>query len=267
MDQVENSMKPYKQGIEFTPKDWKDARKRLISLFEAEEIRLKNEIEGMKREIGIKRLKRAVEHLQNNFEETNNPVLIKARDVVYKSTLLKRLQSRQDLIKNESKGELDSVIDFKHRTALWTRITSIFGNDVKNNADQLGTERVLIYEPPSSTSDDLTIFKDPCQSKFPEIYLFLVMDRFLRTCSTFVHYELVSEFLQPFPDDVISADPVALEGQGGILSLTKMTAEELKMLLRENPEIAAHLNVQEKYRALEEALRNLKQMKRIKRDE
>ena len=87
------------------------------------------------------------------------------------------------------------------------------------------------------------------------------MDRFLRTCSTFVHYELVSEFLQPFTDQVISSDPVALEGRGGILSLTKMSEDELKALLRENPEIAAHLSMQERYRALEYALRNLKEMK------
>lgn len=267
MEQVENSMKPYKQGIEFTPRDWKDARNRLIGLLEAEENRLKKEIEGTKQEIGVKRLKRAVEHLQNNEDQSNNPILMKTREIVYKSALLKRLQSRKMFIKKESKGELESVVDYRHRTALWTRITSIFGTNSMNTVDQSGTVRVLIYEPPSSTSDDLTIFKDPCQAQFPEIYLFLVMDRFLRTCSTFVHYELVSEFLQPFPDDVISADPVALEGQGGILSLTKMSADQLKTLLRENPEIAAHLNIQEKYRALEEALRNLKQMKRIKKEE
>lgn len=266
MDQVENSMKPYKQGIEFTPRDWKDARSRLIGLLEAEETRMKNEIEGTKQEIGVKRLKRAIEHLQTNDDRSDNPILTKAKEVVYKSALLKRLQTRRQIIKKESTGELESVIDYRHRTALWTRITSIFGNNSMNNANEIGTDRVLIYEPPSSTSDDVTIFKDPCQAKFPEIYLFLVMDRFLRTCSTFVHYELVSEFLQPFPDDVISADPVALEGQGGILSLTKMSAEHLRTLLRENPEIAAHLNVQERYRALEEALRNLKQMKQIKRE-
>ena len=154
---------------------------------------------------------------------------------------------------------MESVKDYRHRTALWTRISTIFGRADQNGNDGVSTE--LVYEPASiSTSpNDLTIFKDPCQTEFPEIYLFLVMDRFLRTCSTFVHYELVSEFLLPFPDAVISAD--ALEGQGGILSLTKMTPEQLRSLIRENPEIAAHLSMQERYRALEEALRNLKELK------
>lgn len=263
MEQVENSMKPYKQGIEFTPRDWKDSRIRLLKLFDAEEIRLKEELRGLKEEIGVKRLKKAVEHLKLTNEETlNNSILIKAKEVVYKTGLLKRLQERKQKLKTVE--ELESVKDYKHRTALWTRITSIFGNSTQN-----GKDSVIVYETSnhSSSSNDLTIFKDPSQAKYPEIYLFLVMDRFLRTCSTFVHYELVSEFLQPFPDNVISADPVALEGQSGILSLTKMTAEQLKALLRENPEIAAHLDMQEKYRALEEALRNLKQMKKLKKNE
>jgi dynamin-like GTPase MGM1, mitochondrial len=265
MEQVENSMKPYKQGIEFTPRDWKESRNRLLKLFDAEEIRLKEELKELKEEIGIKRLKKAVEHLKQtntNEEILNNSTLIKAKEVVYKTNLLKRLTERKQILKTVE--ELESVKDYKHQTAIWTRISSIFGNNHAQNGD----DNVLVYEPSndSNSLNDLTIFKDPCQAKYPEIYLFLVMDRFLKTCSTFVHYELVSEFLQPFPDNVISADPVAIEGQGGILSLTKMTAEQLKTLLRENPEIAAHLDMQEKYRALEEALRNLKQMKNLKKD-
>ena len=269
MEQVENSMKPYKQGIEFTPRDWKDARNRLLSLLNLEESRLRNEIDETKKEIGTKRLKKAVEHLKTTVNDStiiNNPFLVKVNDLVYKSLLLKRLQERKKVIKKDSTEEVESVKDYRHKNALWTRITSLFSGTDVNNESQNGNNRVLIYEPSlsSSSPNDLTIFKDPCQTNFPEIYLFLVMDRFLRTCSTFVHYELISEFLQPFPDEVISADPVALEGQSGILSLTKMSAEQLRSLLKENPEIAAHLTMQEKYRALEEALRNLKQMKKIK---
>lgn len=266
MEQVENSMKPYKQGIEFTPRDWKDARYKLLKLLEVEEAKIKQELEITKKEIGVKRLKRAVEYLQNNSTEDSNPVLLKAKEVVYKSALLKRLQQRKNVIKKESGGELESVKDYRHKTALWTRISTIFGNNSINNSDENEKERVLVYEPPSSSSNrsssDVTIFKDPCQAQFPEIYLYLVMDRFLKTCSTFVHYELVSEFLQPFTDQVVSSDAGSLEGQGGILSLTKMPVEQVKALLKENPEIAAHLSMQEKYRALEEALNNLKQMKK-----
>ena len=260
MEQVENSMKPYKQGIEFTPLDWKDARNKLLALLDTEESRLKQEINKGKQDIGAKRLKKAVEHLQQNSDSfENSTILVKAKDVVYKSTLLKRLQERKIILKKESHEELESVKDYRHRSALWTRISTIFGNVDQNGKDRVPTE--FVYEPSSNSSspNDLTIFKDPCQSEFPEIYLFLVMDRFLRTCSTFVHYELVSEFLQPFPDAVISAD--ALEGQGGILSLTKMTPEQLRSLICENPDIAAHLGMQERYKALDEALRNLKQMK------
>ena len=195
-------------------------------------------------------------------EMTTNPLLLKTKDIVCKSSLLKRLQQRQDIIKKESCEELESVKDYRHRTALWTRICTLFGKNSMTSPDQTENDQILVYEPPSSSiNSDLTIFKDPCQAKFPEIYLYLVMDRFLRTCSTFVHYELVSEFLQPFTDQVISSDPVALEGRGGILYLTKMSEDELKALLRENPEIAAHLSMQERYRALEYALRNLKEMK------
>ena len=127
-----------------------------------------------------------------------------------------------------------------------------------------GNYGVLLYEPPqSSTYNDLTIFKDPCQTEYPEIYLFLVMDRFLKTCSTFLHYELVSEFLQPFPDTIVSSDSV----HSGILSLTKMSSNQLRELLRENPEIAAHLGIQEKVKALEEALKNLNQMTQLNNKE
>ena len=260
MEQVENSMKPYKQGIEFTPRDWKEARNKLLTLLDNEENRIKQDINFTKQEIGVKRLKKAVEHLQQNSDSVEkNPVLMKVQGIVYKSALLKRLQDRKKVLKKESRGDLESVKDYRHRTALWTRISTIFRNSAQNGNDRVPNE--LVYEPSSTSSSpsDLTIFKDPCQAEFPEIYLYLVMDRFLRTCSTFVHYELVSEFLQPFPDAVISAD--ALEGQGGILSLTKMTPDQLRNLIKENPDIAAHLSMQERYRALEEALRNLKEMK------
>lgn len=259
MEQVENSMKPYKQGIEFTPRDWKEARNKLLKLLDNEEHRLKQDINITKQEIGVKRLKKAVEHLSSQPDSEKSPILMKASEVVHKSSLLKRLQERRQILRRESQGELESVKDYRHRTALWTRISTIFGN-----TDQKGNDGVpsgLVYEPASTSAspNDLTIFKDPCQSEFPEIYLFLVMDRFLRTCSTFVHYELVSEFLQPFPDAIISSD--SLDGQGGILSLTRMTPDQLREMIRENPEIAAHLGMQERYRALDEALRNLKQMK------
>lgn len=260
IDQVENSMKPFRHGIEFTPTEWHEARNRLLALLTRQAAQLAADVERTKRELGPKRLRRAVEFLsrQHEGEETaiSNPALARARETVVKSALLRRLTLRLTALRGDAAREPFAVADFRHRTALSTRLLSVLW---PARSDPPVAQCQYEADP---TSRELVILHDPCQLVSPEVYLYLVMERFLTTCSTFVHYELVSDFLQPFPDEMLSA--TSTDPTSGLLSPKKLSEESIRGLLRENPSIASHLAMQERYRALERALERLLLMRQTR---
>lgn len=256
-DQVENSLKPFKSGIEFTQADWRIARRKFLAVFEGEARRLAEEIETERKAIGSRKLKRAVEYLLNNNNndiDTSSldasPILRRAQAVVLKTAQLRRYSERLKALKGSGQhlDNLVSVEDYSYRRAWLTRITDFLwpGSLKPKPAD-------CVYE---ANQDGLvTVFKDPRQVEAPEIYLFMVADRFLSACVPFLHHELVTEFLLPLPDQLVSAE------HDGALSLARMSREELAQLIRENPDIADQLEMQERKRALDSALSKLTSMK------
>lgn len=250
-EQVENSLKPFKSGVEFTAEDWRDAKTKFVRLLEDKCKALATEIDAQKRKIGFKKLKRAAEHLQTNeIAEFESPVLQSAREIVLKTAQLKRYSKRLDEFKQNSRhfANLDSVADYAYRSSWLTRIKDfIWPGSLRPQPSD------CVYQI-SAEDRQLTVFKDPRQAEAPEIYLFLVMNRFLAACVPFLHHELVTEFLLPLPDQLVSAE------NDGALALSRMTSRELASLIRENPEIAEQLEMQERKRALDFALSRLIQM-------
>lgn len=251
-EQVENSLKPFKAGVEFTADDWRDAKNKFVRLLEEQAKKLSAEIEAQKRQFGFKKLKRAVAHLQSNQEtEFDSPVLQNAREIVIKTAQLKRYMKRLGDFKQNSDhfGSLDSVADYAYRSSWLTRIKDfIWPGSLKPQPVD------CVYQMSSNEDRQLTVFKDPRQAEAPEIYLFLVMNRFLAACVPFLHHELVTEFLLPLPDQLVSAE------HDGALALTRMSRQELATLIRENPEISEQLEMQERKRALDFAFTRLTQM-------
>ena len=258
IEQVENSMKPFKHGVEFTPHEWSQATHQLLSVLRATERQWTQDIDAIKEQLGLKRLRRAVEFLLQHqptddvtVDLASNPVLLKAQEVVVKSAKLKRLQARLKAITEIKDSEPLAVRDHSIKSSLFHRMSALLGFKL---ADSF-TAASLQYE--SMPEKEIVVIKDPCQYVLPEVYLYLMMDRFLNTCSTFVHYELVNEFLQPFADDVVSGDSM----QSGVLSINRLPPEQLRLLLSENPVIAKHLHMQERYRALEQVLLRFNDLK------
>ena len=249
-DQVENALKPFKSGIEFTQEDWRVARKKFLNVFEGEARKIAAEIDAERKAIGAKKLKRAVEHLMNSeaAADQESPILKRAQSVVLKTAQLKRYSERLKALKSNAQlDNLVSITDFSYRRSWSTRIYDFLwpGSIHPQPAD-------CVYE--ADQAGQVTVFKDPRQVEAPEIYLFLVMDRFLAACVPFLHHELVTEFLKPLPDQLVSAE------HDGALSLARMSRAELAQLIKENPEIAEQLEMQERRRALELALLSLTTM-------
>lgn len=69
----------------------------------------------------------------------------------------------------------------------------------------------------------------------PEVYLHLVCQRLIEVSSLYVHFELIHEFLTPLPDTL----------ESGLLPADRLT------FIRENPQIARHLQLLERRSALE----------------
>jgi hypothetical protein len=253
-DQVENALKPFKSGSEFTQEDWRAAKKKFLTIFEGEARKLAAEIEAERRAIGAKKLKRAVEHLMTAAEsslEFESPILKRAQSVVLKTAQLKRYSERLKALKGDPQlNNLVSIDDFAYRRSWITRIYDfLWPGSIKSQPSD------CVYE--ADSDGHVTIFKDPRQVEAPEIYLYLVMDRFLSACVPFLHHELVTEFLLPLPDQLVSAE------HDGALSLSRMSRPELAQLIKENPEIAEQLEMQERRRALEQALLKLTSMKQV----
>ncbi len=250
-DQVENALKPFKSGIEFTQEDWRAAKKKFLTIFEVEARKLAIEIETERKAIGPKKLKRAVEHLMTQDGAIpESPVLKRAQEIVLKTAQLKRYSERLKALKGDHQlDNLVSIDDFSYRQAWSTRIYDFFwpGSCRPRSVE-------CVYE--SDAEGQVTVFKDPRQVEAPEVYLFLVMDRFLAACVPFLHHELVTEFLLPLPDQLVSAE------HDGALSLARMSRTELAQLIKENPDIAEQLEMQERRRALDLALSKLTSMQK-----
>ncbi|PJF19611.1 Mgm1p [Paramicrosporidium saccamoebae] len=240
IEQVENAIKPLKSEMEYTDDDWIMARKKIIHLFEETGQDLERTLKKIQSEVGQRRLVRIVQHLhepKDGSVKISQNLVDKAKEAVRINHQLKSIRQRLEVM--ERKECMLPDVEGKKR---WFH----FGSD----ADTLETvKKNISVTVDAGTPDAKTIHVwNHCQTRCPEVYLYLVMEKLLSTSALYVHHELVHEFLHPFPDELAASLSTTPNSGDGVMGLDR---KEILEFVQENASVARHLQLQERRRILE----------------
>ena len=244
VNQIENAIKPLKSDFEYTQEDWKSARDRCIHVLESHLGTLKTRLSEIHSTVGSKTLRNAVNSIKSQDENINPELSSVAREAVFINHKVKLLNQRIMELSSDSCIQLESVSEFSKSNSWmsWFR----FGSSDK---DPAGPRYDL--RDPSLPSQGLLIYHDPCQSKCPEIYLSILLEKMLAITSSFIHFEFVSEFLSPTTDLTDEKDSWLVPCKD---------SNALRELANENESVKKHLLIQERKVILERVREQLLKM-------
>lgn len=253
IEQVENAIKPLKHELEYTDDDWRNARNKAVRLFKDSVSSIESRINQLKAEVGPKRLRRIVQQL-NDSNELNqeasrlksSPLLEKAKEAAQLHYRLARMKKRLSLM--ERKDCLQPDINESKPSGSWWSLFW-FSDSARSEEGVTGsrtpmkrTNASIMVDENTSEARKLHLWNE-CQTRCPEIYLYLVTERLLSTAALHVHHELVHEFLHPFPDELAASlsSPAA----------AGLARKDIMEFLEENPTVARHWRLQERRKVLE----------------
>ncbi|KAI9145040.1 P-loop containing nucleoside triphosphate hydrolase protein [Paraphysoderma sedebokerense] len=217
VDQVENTIKPYKFEVECTDLEWVDAAKRTFSLLEREINQSQKLFDAIKANIGRRKLNPAMKYL-SDFDSSQSPT---SKPPVPLPTL--PLPPTDE----PSRSSYPDTILHPAREALYHRHRI---NALKN--------RLYYLKSRSCKSPD-------CQIQCPEIFLNCVAEKLTYTAVMFIYVELLNEFFFQVPRDV--------DGR----LYYDLSKQEIQNFSRENQLVSRHLELMERKQSLEMAMEKL----------
>lgn len=289
IEQVENAIKPLKHELEYTDEDWRMARHKSIRLFKEAIAAIETRIDQLKKEVGPKRLRRIVQHLNDSSESadpdsaqslalSSSPMLDKAKETVQLHYRLARMRKRLSLLERRECVQPESEGLTASESSSW--IASLFGRGREREKEREG-ERERAREGRGTAEDkretalsasrrgNSSIIVDEntpearkmhvwneCQTRCPEIYLYMMTERLLSTAALHVHHELVHEFLHPFPDELAAS--LSSPSAAGL------ARKDILEFLEENPSVARHWRLQERRKILETVRDRLSYLQQVR---
>uniref|UniRef100_V5ET86 dynamin GTPase n=2 Tax=Kalmanozyma brasiliensis (strain GHG001) TaxID=1365824 RepID=V5ET86_KALBG len=217
-DQVENCVKPFKYEVEVEPNEWEAGRVRSVQLVERELSMCEGAFNGIKKMLGGRRLKGAMEYVTHLEERERKRVQarIRAREASATSDL------DEDDSNDPTRPDYNSALLIKAREALFL------------------TERSKMLRTRLSTLQSKRCRSGPGAKAFcPETFLNVVADKLTYTAVMFINIELLSEFFYQFPREIDAK------------LVYEADKAELGRFARENPSVRRHLELQERKEKLE----------------
>lgn len=237
-EMVENALKPYKHEIEYSPSDWTQARKQVLELLKGECNSISAQLDAIQQEIGGKRLRKVIQFLaESPASQIHNKVLVeRAQTVVALNHRLKILKRRLEHLEKTPECRQADIgeASFLSRFLPWSQR--------RNYEEEDG---------------QLLITSSPCHKLCPEIYLYMVNERLLKTAALFVHHELIHEFMASLPHDLMASGSSTNIGGGNGNEVTKelvrgtVDREAARPFVSENVQVTKHVDLLERRRALE----------------
>ncbi len=226
-DQVENCVKPFKYEVEVEPNEWEAGRQRSVALVERELGMCDTAFNNIKKLLGGRRLKGAMEYVTHLEEKERKRVQarLRAREAaaIADSSSSDTLPSIEDDDTNDpTRPDYNSALLIKAREALFL------------------TNRSTILRTRLATLRGKRCKAGPVSKSFcPETFLNIVADKLTYTAVMFINIELLSEFFYQFPREIDSK------------LIYSMDKAELAKFARENPTVKRHLDLQERKEKLE----------------
>lgn len=286
--QLENAVKPYKRGTDFTMAEWIMARNATISMMKEHLSRYERSLVSIQKEIGVKRLKQAIAQVADPSASLSPYLIQKATEahfIMKKVAILRgrisMTESKESCVKPLSllsyEKEVSSSSSSSFGSYLWTAVafwkwgsSSPKDDDLRDskNYSKKGVPRVsphfastnvamknLSYDKDiqnMSSSCPIIISQDPCMYECAEVYYRLLLGRLVSTSSLYLHDELTNSFLETFPDALLR-DIATNNSKASPSTLPTSSSSQSALasrFTRENPAIDAQIKMQERRHVL-----------------
>ncbi|KAI8810431.1 P-loop containing nucleoside triphosphate hydrolase protein [Cladochytrium replicatum] len=236
VDQVENTIKPYKYEVECTEQEWTEGVKRSVDLMERELDGTKKRLQDIKSSLGRRKMRQALAYLQKLEKENEAKAVAAVRrgeDVVRTSGAVV-VEDENTAKKNAENAEAALAAGFtlpvlekaKEAVALNDRVALL-------------TNRVSALR----SRQCATSANRAC---CPEAFLSVVSEKLAYTATMFIWVELLNEFFFQMPREI---DETLYYGLG---------RDKIVAFAKENEGVRKHLEVQERKVALEAVMEKLK---------
>ncbi|KAK0552539.1 mitochondrial dynamin GTPase Msp1 [Tilletia horrida] len=220
-DQVENCVKPFKYEVEVEPREWEAGREKSLALFERELKMCDEALTGIRKAVGGRRLRGAVEYVSYLEERAK-----------------KRAQARLRGPGSNPDGNVDADDRDDSNDLRRPDYNPALLNEAKRAMDLSLRSNVLKMRIAALKSRRCRA--GPEQKAFcPEAFMNVVADKLTYTAVMFINIEMLSEFFYQFPREI---DTRLVQG---------MEKLDLAKFARENPSVRAHLDLQERKEKLE----------------
>lgn len=220
INQIENSTKPLKFQVDYTPQEWESGRNHAISMLE-EEIQIENEkLTKIIKKVGQKNVVKVLENsikdslhdkpellknpsvmIDNLDKEINEALLLNHRIKMLKERL-KRIKTKSICLQPKSIELYNEENSLIYRFSQYLSIAKdkMFRFGGKNSGNSPNEHK--------STSDfdafweysrekGLVIQRDPCQFECPEVYLQVVLEKLTTLSHGHVYFEIIQDYLNP----------------------------------------------------------------------
>ncbi|KAI0034210.1 P-loop containing nucleoside triphosphate hydrolase protein [Vararia minispora EC-137] len=230
-DQVENCIKPYKYEVEVDTREWEIGRQEAVELFEREVGMCESKLVEIRKKVGgSRRLKNLMGYVRELDE--------------------KERERKKRVISAVASGKEVDEVSFDERSYRYPPAQIVDGRHAA-----LYTDRLTILR------QRLTALKGKrCKSGpesdllCPEAFLEVVADKLAHTSTMFINIELLEHFFYQFPREIDSR------------LLYDLDRSEIVRFARENPQIRAHLDLQERKDKLEEVMKRLNSLSTLRPD-
>jgi len=222
-DQVENCIKPFKYEIEVEPGEWEAGRERAVAALEKEQALCSEKLNTIRTRVGGGRRLNALLTYVKNLEAQEREIAAR---------MVMRRDSGEDV-----EPEVPSIVDnYKYNPA----------HVIDARHAQLYMDRITILKMRAAALKSKRCRAGPEHDAFcPEAFLNVVAQKLAYTSAMFLNIELLDHFFYQFPREIDSR------------LMYDLDRKEITKFARENPNVKAHLELQEKKDKLEEVLTKL----------
>ncbi|KAK9719982.1 mitochondrial dynamin GTPase Msp1 [Basidiobolus ranarum] len=196
VDQVENTIKPYKYEVDSTQEEWDEAVKRSASWIEKEITMCEQVLQRIKKTVGKTRLRSAIKHLLDIEKEEER---LKKANV--------DLDLNEQTLRNHHNPRLVEIA----KEAIYLK------------------QRAMLLKLRLSTIKSKKCRDSENRTMCPEVFLSLVSEKLVYTASMFIHIELLNEFLFQFPRELDNLLYYGLD-RSKILEFAKQNPKVMKQL-------------------------------------
>ncbi|KXS12078.1 hypothetical protein M427DRAFT_114311 [Gonapodya prolifera JEL478] len=247
VDQVENNIKPYKFEVDVNQSEWSDAAGRAVATLEDQLKEKTAMLQSIKSQVGRRRLRMAMTHLENQARQERA-----------------RVEAARRQREAGGSAALAPAAVAPAEPSWWQRMLGGAGSVPKpteRHADASPRINTLLLEKARealSLRQQTVILKSriqflrsgACRSTdaktcCPEVFYTAIAEKLAASAAMFLQVELLTDFFFQFPREVDNR------------LYYDLSKDEIQDFAKQNPQIRRHLELQEKKEKLEEAMEKL----------